>query len=699
MPLLPPSKGLKKELTLINVYTIALGTTLSSGLFLLPGIAAQIAGSALIISYIIAAIPMIPAMFCIVELATAMPRSGGAYYFLDRSLGPMMGMIGGFGTWLALILKSAFALVGMGAYIVLFLPQINPILVASGFALFFGIINLFGAKKSGTLQIYLVIGLVLILCWFSGVGLIEVRGENFANMLDVESHRILSTAGLVYISFVGITKVASVSGEIKNPERNLPIGVFLALATALIFYIVATIVMVGVLDPNQLAGSLTPVADAAEVFAGEWGKILVTIAAVFSFSSVANAGILSASRYPMAMSRDHLIPSFFVQLHPKGGTPRNSIYLTVLVMLLVLNFLDVTKIAKLASAFQLLMFALLCLSVIVMRESRIISYDPGFRTPLYPWIPLFGVFASLGLITQLGWMPIFFTFALCLVGAGWYFSYSRKRVVRGGAIFHVFARWGESRFEGLDPELRGILKEKGLRSNDPFDEIVTNAKVFDLGYQESNFENIVTMVCQHLSECFAVDAELLKEGFLQGTKVGATPVAHGAALPHLRLTCVSSPYLVLVRSLSGVEIDILPDSSGLHQHLNGENIQAFFFLVSPELEPARHLRILAKIAERIDDENFIDNWGNANHEQELKEIILREERFLSLTLQRNSKTSSWIGLTVSELKIPDGSLIAMVHKEGKISIPHGKTLLLEGDRLTIIGDSQGIRKLRKSYLD
>lgn len=114
---------LKKEIGLFGVYAIATGATLSAGFFLLPGLAAAEAGPAIVLAYIVAAIPLIPATFSIVELATAMPRAGGVYYFLDRSLGPWMGTMGGIGTWLALVLKVAFALVGMGAYIALYVPD------------------------------------------------------------------------------------------------------------------------------------------------------------------------------------------------------------------------------------------------------------------------------------------------------------------------------------------------------------------------------------------------------------------------------------------------------------------------------------------------------------------------------------------------------------------------------------------------
>ncbi|MBT6164317.1 MAG: amino acid permease, partial [Phycisphaerae bacterium] len=119
MPSIPKTK---KHLGLFGVFALATGATLSSGFFLLPSFAVQIAGPAVVLAYLIAGLLLIPPMLSKIELGTAMPRSGGAYYFLDRSLGPMVGTIGGLGIWLALILKTAFALVGMGAYIQLFLP-------------------------------------------------------------------------------------------------------------------------------------------------------------------------------------------------------------------------------------------------------------------------------------------------------------------------------------------------------------------------------------------------------------------------------------------------------------------------------------------------------------------------------------------------------------------------------------------------
>ena len=683
---------LKKELTLLNVYCIATGTTLSAGFFLLPGIAFIEAGPAVILSYLIAAIPLIPAMFSIVELSTAMPRAGGAYYFLDRSMGPFVGTIGGLGTWLALVLKTAFALIGMGAYLGIFWPEVPIVTLAVILAVVFGIINLFGAKKTGTLQVLMVFALLIILTTFISKGIPNINFENFDGFFDKGGVSIFSTAGLVYISYVGITNIASVSEEVTNPERNLPLGVFLAIGTAILIYAVGTTIMVGVLPAEGLASDLTPVASASYILFGEWGKIGLTAAAVIAFASVANAGILSASRYPLAMSRDHLIPAGFSRLTQRN-IPVYGIAVTVGLIIFLVLYFDIASIVKLASAFQLLMFALICSAVIVMRESKIEAYDPGFISPFYPWMQIFGVFAPLWLIAEMGIVPILFSLALFTVGTIWYVSYARGKVVRSGAIYHLFARLGEQRFEGLDRELRGIMKEKGVREEDPFDEVVTRAVVMEFT-SEKTFEDITRDVSNQFASRLEFGAEELEQRFMEGSRIGATPISHGAALPHIRLPEIEKAEMILVRTIQPCFVKALNFSG--KTSMQGP-IHAFFFLVSPNENPGQHLRILAQIAGRVDDENFIKDWMDATDDQELKEILLRDERFFSLTIRSNTPSSALIGNSLRDIRMPEGCLVALIRRKGETIVPRGLTELMEGDRLTIIGDAQGIEQLINEY--
>ncbi len=692
MAVLDSSRSLKKELSLFNVYTIATGATLSSGFFLLPGLAALEAGPAVVICYLLAIFPLLPGILSKIELATAMPRAGGEYYFLDRSLGPLIGTISGSGTWIALVLKTAFALMGIGAYLRLFLPSVNMVPVAVFAALLFGVINFYGARRSSTIQSVLVLGLLGLLTWFISSGLTSIRGEHFEDFRDRDLMHILVAAGLVSISYMGITKVASVAEEVKNPERNLPLGILLALVTAVLVYGLGTLVMVGVLSPAQLAGNLTAVTDTARLIGGHSGAVLMTVAAMFAFMSVANAGILSGSRYPLAMSRDHLLPPLFGRLN-RQQVPRNAVVMTVVLVLVCVTLLDPSKIAKLASAFLLMLFALNCVAVVVMRESRIESYDPGFRAPWYPWAQVVGILAPFALIIVMGWLPILFTFGLMGVGTLWYFYYARPRVQRGGAIFHLFARLGALRFEGLDRELRSILKEKGLRSDDPYDELVARAPVIDQGGQVT-FEQVVRSASECLAIHLPISAKKLAKRFMEGPRVGATPVSKGVALPHLRLPDLDRPLIVLVRDQTGLHVNV--DSDFL-DHAYNQPIYALVFLISPETDPAQHLRILAQIAHRIDHGDFMREWLAADSPDRLKQILLREDRFLNLQLQVETTSEQLIGQKVCDLHLPKGSLIAMIHRDANMLVPSGDTILARDDRLPIVGMPETISQLRKVY--
>ena len=688
----PKTAKLKREIGLLGVYAIATGTTLSAGFFLLPGLAAEQAGAAIVLAYIVAATPLVPAMFSIIELATAMPRAGGVYYFLDRSLGPWMGTLGGIGTWLALVLKVSFALVGMGAYIALYVPELPMTPVAVAIAIGLGILNLLGAQKSGGFQMALVLGLLMILGIFIGGGVPSIERARLTAIFEADVQTVLSTAGLVYISYVGVTTVASLSEEVKHPERNLPLGVIFSLITAVLVYALGTSVMVGVLPLDQLVGDLTPAASAAKAVFGNWGAIIISLAALLAFTSVANAGMLSASRFPLAMSRDHMMPKLFQHLNTRGA-PVQGVLATMGVIVLILIFLDPTKIAKLASAFQLLMFALVCLAVIVMRESGLASYDSGYHSPLYPWMQLFGMLASCTLIVQMGWLSSLFSLGLILIGTIWYFKFARDKVNRDGAIYHMFERWGQRRHTGLDVELRGILKEKGLRDEDPFDEITARSLVIDLD-RPAEFEDIVRQVSKWLSNRVPHTVDEIEKQLLDRTHIGSTPVTHGVGLPHLRIDGIEHCEMVLVRSLPGIHIQFADPLTG---HEVETQLTAIFFLFSPEHDPSQHLRILAQIARRADDENFLREWHAASDEVELKEALLHDEAFLLLTLRRDHATADLIGRALIETDFPESCLVAMLRRGGRMVIPRGNTVLRENDRLTILGNNEGLRDLEARY--
>ncbi|MEJ2482950.1 MAG: amino acid permease [Gemmatimonadota bacterium] len=694
---------LQKSLTLFDVYAISTGAMFSSGFFLLPGIAFAQAGPSVVLAYLLAGIAVLPAMLSISELVTAMPRAGGTYYFLDRALGPLVGTVGGLGAWLALVLKSAFALVGLGAYLGLFFDvPIQP--VAVGLTLLFTAFNEFGAKETSGLQRVLVTALVAILALFVVEGLlslgeagIDIRQEKFTPFMPHGTFGLLSTVGLVFVSYAGLTKVASVAEEVQNPDRNLPLGMILSLVTATLIYVLGVAVMVAVLEPDSLSVDLTPVASAANVvmhwLPGRMELWLVVIAAFAAFASTANAGIMSASRFLLAMGRDHLISDRFARIG-RFRTPTWGVLLTSAVTIAAVLLLDVEGLAKLASAFMLLLFALINLAVIVMRESEIEAYDPGFNSPLYPWMQIAGFLIPVWLIFEMGWLALGFTAAVIGVSTLWYFLYAHHRLVREGAIYHVFARLGRQKFEGLDRELREILKEKGLRQAEPFDELVAHASVEDVAAPIS-FAELVARASSRLGGVLGVNPEELEERFLAGTKIGMTPVSRGTALPHLRLPNLEKAQLLMARCPPGVEME----GSGVSRQAieAAAPIRAVFFLVSPEGNPGEHLRMLARIASRVDDEGFLEEWLSARDEQDLKEALVHDDRLCSLTILPEGPTRDLIGMPLREAPLHDGTLVALVSRRAGVLVPTGSTILEEGDRLTILGGPAALERIRDGF--
>ncbi|MEM8874757.1 MAG: amino acid permease [Planctomycetota bacterium] len=697
-----------KTLGLWDVYAISTGAMFSAGFFLLPGLATAYSGPSTYLSYFLAGLLMIPALLSIAELSTALPRAGGSYYFLDRALGPAVGTIGGIGTWLALVLKSGFALLGMGAYLAItpyikeFIPgdEADRLIAIKALAVALTVVftglNIFGAKESAKLQGILVIVLLGVLAFFVAQGLLHVFFELPEGQLREQNtpffHQeyglggMFSTIGLVFVSYAGLTKVASVSEEVKRPDRNLPLGMILSLITATSVYVLGVFIMVAVLNPDELRSDLTPVATAADAFF-DWlpypaGLILIVLAALAAFASTGNAGIMAASRYPFAMSRDRLIPPVFEKLG-RFKTPVPAILVTSGAMIFFIIVLDAEGVAKAASVFNLLVFMLINLAVIVMRESHITGYDPGFRSPLYPWTQILGTLICGWLVYQIGGAAIIITLGVVIASALWYYYYAQKRVERDGAIYHWFERLGQRRYDDIETEFREILKEKGARATDPFDATVARAKVVELE-PDDELDVWIEKSADALAPLLPISRERIIEEFEDSAHRGPAVIEHGAMLPHFRLPEIERTRLVLARSRTGIQI-------------NGRQIHAAFFLVSPDDKPAQHLRVLGQLAAKIEDETFLERWLKAKDVLEIKEVLLREEQFLAIHLEPGTPAGDLINQPLMNANLPEGTLVAMVRRKDNVFVPRGKTVLRDQDRLTIIGDLEGIRKTSKRF--
>lgn len=605
---------LKKELGLVDVFCIAAGAMISSGLFVLPSLAYAKAGPGMILSYILAGALVLPTMLSKAELTTAMPKAGGDYFFLTRSMGSAVGTIGGVSSWFSLSFKSAFALVGIGAYMSL-ITNIPITTIALCCCIFFIIVNLIGVKPAGRFQVIFVLGLLGIISLYILRGLPQIRAERLSPLMPLGFGPILSTAGFVFISYGGLTKVASVAEEVKNPGRNIPLGMIFSLVIVGTLYAAVVLVTIGVLDPQELKRSLTPISDGAHAFMGTFGEALLATAALLAFVSTANAGIMAASRYPIAMSRDGVLPGVLGKVN-RGGIPYVSVLLTGGFMISVILLLKLEVLVEVASTLLILLYIFANLAVIIMRESKIQNYQPGFRSPLYPWVQILGMIGGGFLIIEMGSLPLLITGAFLLGGFGWYLLWVRFRVYRESALLHVVERITAKELTSysLETELKGILRERDQIVEDRFDRLIKRSKILDLE-DSLRVEEFFKLASAALAEPLGVREEVLFTLLMEREKESSTVIIPGLAIPHIIIEGDNKFEILLVRCRKGIIFsDDLPP------------VNAVFVLAGTRDERNFHLRALAAIAKIVQEVHFDKNWLNARNPEELRDIILLSSR-------------------------------------------------------------------------
>jgi basic amino acid/polyamine antiporter, APA family len=701
------SARLEKKLGLLDVYAICTGAMFASGFFLLPGIAAANAGPSVVLAYFASSLLMVPAMYSIAELSSAMPRAAGTYFFIHRSMGPLAGTVGGLGAWVVLVAKSAFALVGMGAYLALFFDvPVQPLAIALTVA--FGLLNVFGAKETAQLQVWLVVTLVSIMVFFIAAGAIDIARapgvtDGFTPFFEAGLAGMVSTIGLVFISYAGLTKVSSSAEEIRDLDRNLPLGMILALATVGAIYTAGVALLVAVVPADELRGDLTPVATGAGIvldwMPGQLGVGLIVVAAVAAFASTGNAGILTASRYPLAMARDRLLWSGFDRLG-RFGTPTLAVSVTCGLMIALILFLDVERLASLGSAFLLLLFALLNLSVILMRESRLSSYAPGYRSPLYPWMQIVGALSTTGLIFTLGPLYLVFILAILLLSYAWYRGYVRSRVEDRAALYGWFLRIGRKHDEGVDAELFGILQERGAEAQDSFDELIARAPVIEVN--GDRLDELWSSLTGALRQQLDRDLEGLDQQLSETAANGVVPEGVPAVILEAFRDDLEHPEVVLARSEPGLQLagarrfpGNVPTGGELDEadHVAGPVVEAVILLLSPDGRLTQHLRLIAQLVTMVEEDGFERRWRAAGSEQELRETLLRDERFASLVIGSDGPLTELVGRRQTEIELPGATLVALVHRGDDTFVPTPETTFEYGDRITVVGPPTDVSEL------
>lgn len=463
---------LERNLGFIEAMTLGGGTMIGAGIFILPGIAAEGAGPASSISFAIAGFVALLAALSLAELATGMPVAGGSYHYVNRGLGSFFGSIVGWGMWTGLMFASAFYMVGFGQYIVEPIPGLSgrTLIVAfglAGLALITGV-NYYGTEESSGAQNIMIGTELAIVLVYTGLGLFFIETANLADFAPTGTSGIIATTGTVFVTFLGFEIIATVAGEVKEPDRLIPLTMVLSVVSVTLLYVIVMLVSTGVIPYQELGGSLVPVSEVAVVFMGTAGVVAIVFAAVIAAISSSNSSILAASRVIFAMGRDGLMSDRLNVTHDRFNTPHRAILATggVTAVLIALGLeveAIVALLAEVASFSFLVSYALVHVSLVVFRRADPPAYDPDFAMPavLYPAVPILGVLMTGVVIWQMSSVVQLVGVGVVALGGVWYLAYAKGDAVESGFITEAVGREPPSGYTVVvpvsNPETQGEL--------------------------------------------------------------------------------------------------------------------------------------------------------------------------------------------------------------------------------------------------
>ncbi len=451
---------LRRTLGPWNLVALGIGAIIGAGLFSLTGIAAaEYAGPAISISFILAAIGCAFAAFCYSEFATMIPIAGSAYTYAYATMGELLAWIIGWDLVLEYAVGAATVAISWSAYIVSFLHDLGielpaaiiaspwqPVQLPSG-ELVHGAINLpavliivvislilmIGIRESATVNALVVLIKVGVVLTFIGVGVWYIRPENYVPFIPQNTGEfghfgwsgVLRAAGVIFFAYIGFDAVSTAAQETRDPQRHMPIGIIGSLAICTLLYVAFSIVMTGLAHYTEFKDVAAPVAVAISYTPFKWLQPLIKIAIVAGFTSVILVMLLGQSRVFFSMANDGLLPKLFSEIHPRYRTPWRSNLVLMIGVGAMAAFMPITLVGSMTSIGTLFAFVIVCTGVLIMRKTNPNAPRP-FRTPLVPFVPLCGIATNLLLMYGLGesnWIRLIGWLAIGLVI---YFSYSRK---------------------------------------------------------------------------------------------------------------------------------------------------------------------------------------------------------------------------------------------------------------------------------
>jgi|TARA_B100001540_G_scaffold48734_1_gene43792 APA family basic amino acid/polyamine antiporter len=434
---------IKRSLSLIGVIIVTVAASIGAGLFVLPSFAVAIMGPGIWLAFLIAGIVFLPGALSKSELSSAMPVNGGAYVYVERSFGPLVGTISGLGLWASFLLKSAFALIGFSAYMYAVTNYLdistNTTLVIMAALVLITVLNIFGIKKVKAFQtpiLALTTAVILIIC------LIQLFDANidFSRPIDGafdvsrnDPVLVAESAALVFVAYAGIYKAGAIGGEVKEPEKNLPKGMLISLLLITLLYVIVTFIMMASVDVDTMLNSdgsarEDPIFAFVDAVASTNIGLAMALLAVLTMVSGALSGLLAASRFLFGMAKDSLLPGTLGETNKKFGTPHWAIIITGITMAISIITLPVKDVAKLASGFQIMVIVALNISVIILRSEnpKYDWYKPNFKSPLFPWVQIIGTVTGGYLVFIMGEKAIIGAVAAIVIGVATYYIYGKK---------------------------------------------------------------------------------------------------------------------------------------------------------------------------------------------------------------------------------------------------------------------------------
>lgn len=456
------SSQLKRSLSALNLVSLGIGCIIGAGIFVMTGMqAAQYAGPAILISFVLAAIVCGFAALCYAELASSLPVSGSAYSYAYATLGELPAWIMG---WLLLLeygIAASTVAVGWSGYFVSFLKDLNIIipevltmstlaydtnigglaaistreafnLPAFGSVMLLTWLLIIGIKESATVNNAIVILKLIILVLFVGAGISHVDSVNFEpfipqNIPGTERYGwpgILHAAAVISFAYVGFEAVSTAAQEAKNPQRDMPIGILGSLGICTVLYMLVAYVLTGVVHYEKLDVA-DPIAIAVDVLGINWLIWMVKVGAVVGLFSVILVLLYGQTRIFYSMSKDGLLPAMFSKVHGKYKTPHLNTLFVGLLTAAVAGFTPIDILGDLVSLGTLLAFAIVCFSVLYLRIKNP-DMPRAFKVPFFPLTPILGMLSCGYLMLGItGMMKLLFIYYIP-IGLIIYVFYGRK---------------------------------------------------------------------------------------------------------------------------------------------------------------------------------------------------------------------------------------------------------------------------------